>query len=383
MSPFFASESERLDQFPILRKQIYLGHAGVTTLPTCAADAMTKYIHACCADNQEFEGVIADMNRTRVTCAKLIGAHADEIALLGPTSLGLSLFANGIDWKPGDELLCYQDDYPSNVYPWLALEKRGVTIRFLKTQAQGQITPELVAESLTAKTRMVALASCHYLTGWRIDIDAIGALLHKRGILFSLDAIQTAGAFPVSVKHVDFLSADAHKWMLGPLAIGIVYVAREHFETCQPTLLGAWNIKSPNFVTQDKMEFYESARRYEPGVLNTIGMYGMKASLEMLLSFGIDRVSEHILSIRNHLLTGLLEMGFQTLSPLPGSEMATGIVTVFHPDRNPEALVEALAKDNIFAAVRHDREGKGYLRFSPHFYNTLDEMDKVLACLRK
>jgi selenocysteine lyase/cysteine desulfurase len=126
-------------------------------------------------------------------CARLIGAHADEIALLGPTSLGLSLFANGLDWKAGDEVLYYADDYPANVYPWAALASRGVVARALKTETLGHITPEIVEAALTPRTKLVALASCHYLSGRRIDVPSIGRLLRSRGVLFSLDAIQTLG----------------------------------------------------------------------------------------------------------------------------------------------------------------------------------------------
>ena len=170
------------------------------------------------------------MNDTRGLAADLIGAKAKEIALLGPTSLGLSLFANGIDWRSGDEVICYKDDYPANVYPWVELQRKGVKIRFLEPEEPGAITPELIESSIGPETRLVAVASCHYLTGYRIDIDAIGKMLKDRGILFALDGIQTCGAFPTSVKNVDFMSCDAHKWLLGPMAIGIVYVKEENFE---------------------------------------------------------------------------------------------------------------------------------------------------------
>ena len=231
--------------------------------------------------------MLRDIDATRKLCADLIGADKSEVALLGPTSLGLSLFANGITWREGDEVVCYYDDYPSNVYPWMALASQGVKIRQLRPERPGHITPELVERELSSRTRLVALASCHYLSGWRIDVDAIGESLHKRGVLFSVDAIQTLGAFPFSVRFVDFLSADAHKWMLGPMAIGIVYVARQHFELCRPTLLGSWNIHSPQFLAQETIKFHETAQRYEPGVLNVAGAYGMKASLEMIEATGL------------------------------------------------------------------------------------------------
>lgn len=377
----FSSEAERLDRFPVARRQIFLGHAGVTVLPRCVADAMTDHVRASCENHQEFGTVLRDIEQTRAVCARLIGADKTEIALLGPTALGLSLFANGLSWQPGDELLCYADDYPSNVYPWMALAARGVGVRFLKPDQPGRITPELVAAALTPRTKLVALASCHYLTGWRIDENAIGSLLHGRGILFSVDAIQTLGAFPLSVKSVDFLSADAHKWMLGPMAIGIVYVARRNFALCQPTLLGAWNVRSPEFVTQEEIRFPETAQRYEPGVLNIAGIYGMKAGLEMLQATGAETVSAAILDTSDHLRTHLENLGFVFLSPSRHEPMRSGIVTARHPDFDSPVLFAALESHHITASLRQARDGIKWLRFSPHFYNTRTEMDRVADVL--
>lgn len=378
----FSSEEDRLEKFPVARSQIFLGHAGVTILPQCAAAAMIQHTQDSCRNHQEFGTVLRDIERTRIACARIIGADKSEIALLGPTSLGLSLFANGLSWEEGDELVCYRDDYPSNVYPWAALAEKGVKIRYLTPEKPGQITLDLLEKELTPRTKLVALASCHYLTGWRIDVSAIGKFLHGRGILFSLDAIQTIGAFPTTVEHVDFLSADAHKWMLGPMAIGIVYVAKRNFPICRPTLLGAWNIKSPDFIPQPHIEFNETAQRYEPGVLNITGMYGMKASLDMLNELGIDRVSAAILEVRDYLNGALRELGFEFLSPPVTEPLRCGIVTARHPQVDPARLFAALEASQITASLRRERESGQWLRFSPHFYNTTAEMDKVVAVLK-
>lgn len=379
---FLAGETRRLAEFPILRERLFLAHAGVTPLPRRAADAMRAHIAASCEHHQEFGEVMRDIARTRVVCGKLIGADAREIALLGPTSLGLSLFANGLDWREGDEVVCYPDDYPSNVYPWTNLTRLGVRIVELQPDVPGRITPERVEAALTPRTRLVALASCHFLTGWRIDVDAIGAMLQARDIRFSLDAIQTLGAFPTSVQFVDFLSADAHKWMLGPLSIGIVYVSEKRFAECRPTLLGAWNVKSPNFIAQPEIEFQETAQRYEPGVLNVTGIYGMKAALEMLLEAGIETVAERILDVRDCLHGGLEELGFEFLSAPRDNPGRSGILTARHPKKSSAELFAALEKASIVASLRNDRAGGEWLRFSPHFYNTRPEMERVIHSLK-
>ncbi|MFV0414765.1 MAG: aminotransferase class V-fold PLP-dependent enzyme [Chthoniobacterales bacterium] len=380
-SPFFKNEAERQAAFPVSSECVFLGHAGVTVLSKCAADAIQEHTRASCFQHQEFGDVLRDIQRARATAAQVIGAQADEVALLGPTSLGLSLFANGIDWQPGDEVLVYLADYPANAYPWIELGRRGVKVRFLQPDRIGHITTELVEAALTPKTRLVALASCHFLAGWRIDVDQIGQLLHERGILFSLDAIQTIGAFETSARHVDFLSADAHKWMLGPLAIGIVYVARKHFETCRPTLLGAWNVKSPDFITQEEIKFVDSAQRYEPGVLNISGIYGMIASLKMIQAHGQDKVSEQILKVRDHLEDRLREDGYIFLSPDKNEPLRSGILTARHTNRPPDEEFIRLEKNGIIASLRSEKSGQQWLRFSPHFYNTIEEMDRVVDVL--
>lgn len=377
MEPF-ASEEERLRAFPVAKKRVFLAHAGVTSLPACAAMAMSSYISESSLDQQEFGGVLKEIASTRRDAASLIGAEADEIALLGPTSLGLSLFANGIEWKRGDEVVIYGEDYPANVYPWLNLQSRGVLVKYLRTETLGQITVESVEAALSPATRLVALASCHFQTGWRIDIPAIGALLRKRGILFSLDAIQTLGAFPTPASEVDFLSADAHKWLLGPLAAGIVYVAKERFETCRPTLLGSRNVKSPDFQAQQVIEFEEGGRRYEPGVLNIAGIYGMRAAINLILERGLESVSTLILERRDQLEQGLEELGFEFLSPDRHEPLRSGILTARHPVKAPELLFAALEKAHISASCRKTRDYGTWLRFSPHYYNTSSEIDRVL-----
>ena len=377
----FSSESERCIAFPVSRKKIFLAHAGVTALPSTSAEAMKSYITASCEDQQEFSGVLRELSETRREAAELLGANAEEIALLGPTALGLSLFANGLEWKAGDEVVLYGDDYPANVYPWLNLQRLGVVIKWLEPESLGKITPEVVEAALTPSTRLVALASCHFQTGWRIDIPAVGALLRSRGILFSLDAIQTLGAFPTPASEVDFLSADAHKWLLGPLAAGIVYVARHRFEECRPTLLGSWNVKSPDFLAQRTIEFEEGGRRYEPGSLNVAGIYGMKASINLLKQVGQERVSALILQRRDQLETGLDSLGFEFLSPRSHEPLRSGIVTTRLPGTDPATHFAALENAGIAASLRKTRDHGFWLRFSPHYYNTSGEIDRTLDVL--
>jgi cysteine desulfurase / selenocysteine lyase len=377
----FSSEEERLRAFPVARKRVFLAHAGVTSLPACAAEAMVSYVRESSLDQQEFGGVLREIAETRRDASDLLGCDTGEISLLGPTSLGLSLFANGITWKAGDEVVIYGEDYPANVYPWLNLRRQGVVIRYLRTESLGRITPECVEEALTPATRLVALASAHFQTGWRIDIPAIASLLRQKDVLFSLDAIQTLGAFPTPASEVDFLSADAHKWLLGPLAMGVVHVSRDRAELCRPTLLGSWNVKSPDFQAQEEIEFEEGGRRYEPGVLNVAGIYGMRAAINLIRETGLATVSALILERRDQLQRGLAILGFDFLGPDLSDALRSGILTARHPGHDPARLTAALEQASISASCRKTRNHGTWLRFSPHFYNTTAEIDRVLDVL--
>jgi cysteine desulfurase / selenocysteine lyase len=380
LQELISNEEKRRAAFPICRNKIFMAHAAVTALPRVVADAIIRFAEESAANFENFAALLKSIQEARSSAARLIGSSPDEVALIGPTSLGLSLFANGIAWRPGDEVVCYLDDYPANVYPWLNLRSRGVAVRLLQPAETGELTPDLIVQAVTAKTKLVALSSCNFVSGYRIDLDSIGKFLREKEILFSVDAIQTLGAFPTTVEYVDFLSADAHKWMLGPLAIGIVYVRKECFDLCRPTLLGSWNVKAPGFVAQQEIEFQATAQRYEPGAMNVLGILGMRAAIDLLLEIGIARVAERILTITDRLASGLQELGFASLGPTAGPN-ASGIVTVSRPGTDMERLFERLTAANIICSSRQDRQGRHYIRFSPHFYNTEVEVDQVLKVI--
>ncbi len=197
---------------------------------------------------------------------------------VGPTSLALSFVAAGLNFRKGDNILIYHDDYPSNVYPWMALAEQGVKVRLLNTRGLGIIRTIDVMGQVDEDTKLVALASNHFISGHRLEHDAIGKFLHEREILFCLDAIQTLGAFPTTVEHVDFLAADAHKWLLGPCGAGVLYVKRDLQAKLNPPVYGWHNVRNPNFVAQEKIEFRSGAAKFEAGTHNLIGLVGLLAA---------------------------------------------------------------------------------------------------------
>ncbi len=361
-----------------------MAHAAVTSLPRVASEAMCRYSELCASMPQEFPEVLRDIRDTRRLCANFIGSGEDEVALLGPTSLGLSLFANGIDWQVGDEVVFYAGDYPANVYPWRNLERLGVVAKAIPRRLNGRIDLDDISGLVGPRTRLVALASANYLSGFRPDLASIGGFLRERGVKFAVDGIQTIGAFRMNVAEecVDLMSADAHKWMLGPMAVGIVYVSREMFESVRPTLLGAWNVQSPDFVASESLDFVRGAQRYEPGVLNTVGMYGMAASLGLLAQAGSHTVEYAILEISDALGDGMMRLGFQLI--LERSNVRrSGIVSFRHPTKDTGELFQFLTERGVSGSLRADGLGGRWIRLSPHFYNTLGEVEAVLDWVRE
>ncbi len=381
LQEILSNEELRRHEFPVVSEKIYLAHAGVCPLPRRVVDAIKNYSDACMKGDQELvipDGLFRD---TRVAAAQLLQAKPEEIALIGPTSLALSFIAAGVKLRRGENVVVYFDDYPSNVYPWMALADRGVQVRFLNIRELGKIRSSDVIGQIDESTKLVALASSHFLSGYRIDLEKIGKALHDRGILFCVDAIQTLGAFPTTVKNVDFLAADSHKWLLGPCAGGLMYVQKEAQARLKPTTQGWHNIRCPNYSAQEEIVYRDDARRYEAGTANILGIVGLKASLDLVLELGIDTISQELWRKRSWIVPALREKGYQVLNAEALQQDASGCITFTKPDTDMAAIYSQLLSANIITSLRSDRTGKQYLRLSPHFYNTDQELSRTLDLL--
>jgi selenocysteine lyase/cysteine desulfurase len=380
LSEILSNEELRRREFPVAREKIFLAHAGVCPLPRRVAEAIVDCAQKSTLGDQE-AFMLKRLDDARRLGAQLLNCQPDEIALVGPTSLGLSFIAAGLSFRRGDNVLVYHDDYPSNVYPWMALAARGVEVRLLNTRGLGIIRPQDVEGQIDENTRLVALASCHFISGFRLEHAAIGRLLRARGILFCLDAIQTLGAFPTTVEHVDFLAADAHKWLLGPCGAGLLYVRRDLQEKLNPPVYGWHNVRNPDFVAQEQIVFRRGALKYEAGTQNLLGLIGLIAAMELALEMGVEHIAAELLRKRAWLVPALQAKGFIVLNATPKAENAGGITSFFRPGQDLTALHKKLANAAITASLRVDRKGQNYLRVSPHFYNTDAELRRMIEIL--
>ena len=376
-----SDETLRQREFPITREKIFLSHAAVCPLPCRVAQAVSDYAQQVSLGDQESIVFPALLEEGRKVASGLLNCQPEEVAFVGPTSMGLSLVASGLKFRRGDNVVIYHDDYPSNVYPWMALAEQGVQVRLLNIRHLGVIRPRDVMGQVDESTRLVALASCHFISGYRIDHAAIGKYLRERGILFCVDGIQTLGAFPTTVEHVDFLAADGHKWLLGPCGAGVLYVRKELQERLNPPMYGWHNVRCPNFVAQEQITWRSGAKKFEAGTQNLLGLVGLVAALQLIREIGVDSIASELLRKRTWLVPALQAKGYTVLCADSPPENASGITTFSQSGKDVAELYEKLLEANIVTHLRTDRVGQRYLRLSPHFYNTDTELQRVIELL--
>jgi cysteine desulfurase / selenocysteine lyase len=381
LAEILSDENSRLREFPIAREKIFLAHGGDCPLPARVANAIADYAKQSTLNDQEtlvFPSLLED---GRKLGAELLKCDPEEVAFVGPTSLGLSLVASGLKFRRGDNIVIYHDDYPSNVYPWMALAEQGIEVRLLNVRGLGVIRPRDVMGQVDENTRLVALASCHFISGYRLEHEVIGKYLRDRKILFCLDGIQTLGAFPTTVEHVDFLAADAHKWLLGPCGAGLLYVRREVQERLNPPVYGWHNVRCPNFVAQDQIIWRSGPKKFEAGTHNWLGVVGLIAAMRLTLELGVENIAAELLRKRAWLVPALQAKGFTVLNADAATANGSSIVSFFKADTDLPALHAKLLAANIVISLRSDRSGQRYLRFSPHYYNTDAELRRTLEML--
>jgi selenocysteine lyase/cysteine desulfurase len=308
----------------------------------------------------------------RVAAAKLIGAQRNEIGLVKNTSEGISMVAQGLHWHPGDRIVAFREEFPSNYYPWLRLESRRCTVDWLSVH-----DPLEKIEHACTGARLLAISFVQYLSGFRADLNAIGEICQRHHCFFFVDAIQGLGAFPLNVEtaHIDALAADGHKWLLGPEGCGILYVRKSRQDSIFPEEFGWTNVAGYNDYSSRDMALRQDAGRYECGTLNTIGCYGLRASIELLLEAGTERVSAAVLELTDRLLLGAVSKGYEVLGDRT-PENAAGIIAIQKPGIDSRKVVHDLKQSGILAAPR-----QGWVRMSPHFYISPEEIDRVIEAL--
>lgn len=361
-------------EFPVTEKYVYLDHAGVAPISLRVRKAVDEFLsEAAGAGAFQYPKWAQQVVEIRRSCARLVNADPDEIAFVKSTSHGLSIVAEGLDWRPGDNVIVYEKEFPSNIYPWLNLERKGVEVRFIPSR-DGRIMFEDVLQRIDLRTRLLSFSSVQFSNGFRIDLRKIGEICAKRSILFCVDAIQSLGIIPLDVRecNIDFLSADAHKWLLGPEGIAIFYCRRELAGRLAPPLVGWKSVQNEFDFDHPAFRLKANALRFEEGSMNLMGIFGLGAAIALLSEIGINDIHERVLDLGDMIIHEAEKRGYGVLTPKSQEERG-GNITIAGPF-DPAVARDRLREKGIMVNVRG-----GGLRVSPHFYNTEIEIERLFT----
>jgi selenocysteine lyase/cysteine desulfurase len=363
---------------PVTRRWAYFDHAAVAPLSARAQSALAEHA-ADLAENglANYGRWKARIKEVRGLFGRLLGADPLDVAFVKNTSEGIGFVAEGLPWQPGDNIVTAEEEYPANVYPWLNLAGRGVEVRRIPSH-DGRLRIDDLRNAIDEHTRLLTISFVEFASGFRNDLCAIGEMCRQRGVLFFVDAIQGIGVLPLDVSQtpIDFLSADGHKWLLGPEGAGIFWIRRERVERLHPVAVG-WNsvVGSWDFATID-FRLKPHAGRWESGTLNMGGISALGASLAMLLDLGVNALEGRILELTDRLCAEVERTGWSVFSSRRAAERS-GIVSLQAP---PGTDVALMVKELHARGVVVNQRG-GRLRVSPHAYNTPDEIDQLVRLL--
>ncbi len=351
------------------QKCIYLDHAGLAPVSLRVKVAVQQFL------TESVEGGALHYPKwtqqiigIRRACERLINAEPGGIAFVKNTSHGLSLVAGGLGWKRGDNVLIYEKDFPSNLYPWMNLGRRGVEVKSIPSH-EGSICIADIDRLMDSRTRLVAISSVQFASGFRVDLGKLGALCRRRNVLLCVDAIQSLGVIPMDVKkyHIDFLSADAHKWLLGPEGIGIFYCRRDLTDQINPLLIGWKSMQHELDFDNPAYNLKPDALRFEEGSMNLLGILGLGAAVDLLDEVGIEKIERRVQDLGDLIIQEAKERGHSVLTPKARQERGGNIT--FSGKFDPMLMKDRLSENGIMVNARG-----GGLRVSPHFYNKEEEI---------
>ena len=368
------------DEFNLEDGLIYLNHAAVSPWPQRTADAVQRF-----AQQNARQGSLAypqwleTEHALREKLCRLLNAPSvDDIALVKNTSEALSFVAYGLRWERGDNIVSSDQEFPSNRIVWESLAPQGVELRQANL-ADGDSPEDALFALVDENTRLLAVSSVQYATGFRLDLARIGRFCQEHNILFCVDAIQEIGALPFDVQasQADFVAADGHKWMMGAEGLGVFYCRDTLREQLRLSQFGWHMVEAVGDFDQRDWQPASSARRFECGSPNMLGIHALEASLSLLLEFGMSRVTENVLENSRFLMEKLRAMGYVVTTPGENAQHA-GIVSFSHGDGAAETakIYDKLSENRVFCSLRGAN-----IRFSPHFYTPRARLERCIELL--
>jgi selenocysteine lyase/cysteine desulfurase len=352
--------------------QLYFNHAAIGPWSSLVLDRINEYAGQRSSSKIEnYPSLIRWNISAKEKLGKLIGSSPDRIAWVDNVSNGTNILAQGLDWKTGDRILLNDIEFPSNVYPFMNLKKHGVEIDFAKSR-NGIVDIEDLEKLITPKTKLISISLVQFLSGYRADIDAIGELCKRHGIIFCVDAIQGTGAVKIDVKksNIDFLTGGSQKWLMSSQGLSYIFITEELQSIIDQKFVGWTSVKDAWNLLDFELTFRDSADRFQNGTVNSFGVAIFEASLSMFNQFGIENIESRVLENSDFFIRKLADIGLEPVLKNVGANNIAGIVSFKH--EKSQEIFNLLEKRKIYTAVR-----EGMVRFSPHFYNTIEEIEKA------
>lgn len=365
--------------FPVTERANYLNHAAVSPPPLKTIEAIQSQLRDVSENGSvNFRNWIAVKERARQLVAGMLGARPEQVAFMRNTSDGLSTVANGLDWRPGDNLVTFRNEFPSNIYPWLRVrDALGVEVRMCE-ERDGRVDLDELIGFIDARTRLVAISQIQYASGFHADIERLGRAARAHDALLVVDVIQALGVVPIDVESelIDVAAAGCHKWLLTPEGVGLLYLSDRARERIQPTLVGWISVPNPEDYSNFEQGWNRGTLAWETGTGPAALIHGLEASLRLLTETGIPNIQSYLETLTDYLCEQLRNTDYQVVSSRRSGEKSQ-IVCIRHTaGLTPMDLYSHLKKRNVITAPRGDR-----LRISPHFYNTLEEIDELVKAL--
>jgi len=365
--------------FPITQRLIYFNHAAVSPPPITSVRAVEAQLRDVNENGSlNFRSWLAVKEEARKLLAGLLGARPEQVAFVRNTSDALSTVANGLMWKPGDNIVTFGHEFPSNIYPWLRIrDVFSVEVRMCAERA-GRIDPAELESLIDRNTRVVAISQVQYASGFRIDLERLGRVARQHDALLVVDAIQALGVIPTNVEaeFIDVAAGGGHKWLLSPEGVGYLYLSDRARERIQPTLVGWISVPNPDDYFNFEQGWNRGTLAWETGTGPASLLHGFRASLELLSRFGVQTIAKYLEELTDYLCDGLRARDYEVVSSRVPGEKSQIVCIAPQPGGSAMALYAHLKQRNIVTAPR-----AGRLRIAPHLYNTQSEVDEFIRSL--
>jgi cysteine desulfurase / selenocysteine lyase len=370
------------EQFPVTRKWAWFNHATFGPPPRVFVDTVSAFSETMAAgDLPEGYGLFGEaVERVRAKAARFVNGDPEDVAFLKSTAEGIAVVALGLDWKPGDQVIAYDQAFPADVYPWMNLAERGVELRLVGDRGRQRFDAADVEALMTPRTRVVCLELVNFNSGFRAPIEKIAALCRERGAWLVVDATQAAGALRIDVRELgcDVLVAHGYKFLMSGWGTAISYFAphvRQALGVPEPGWKSVQEIRNVTSLVDYKLDFAREARRWEPGLSDMTSIFGLEAVIDLLEELGTDLVEDRVLSYAGEVGDALEERGWQLVSSRQKGERS-GILSVNRKGVDTGKVQEELRRRNVACAVR-----EGRMRVSVHCYNDGSDLGRLLDCL--